>query len=82
MLPLENLSEKSRITIDRSPAADEFPGVFDEYLQPEYRGHDTGFWRLLQMWHDRSGNFTPTGISEEGKDNVAQLVEMYGKEPA
>lgn len=54
----------------------------EEFMKPEYRGHEFGFWEELQKLHDRSvcwdskrdgGNM----LTDAGKHRVTQIVASY-----
>lgn len=49
----------------------------DSILKPEFRGHPFRFYDDIQSLHDRSGNWTETGLSEEGEEEVAALKLKY-----
>lgn len=49
----------------------------DTILKDEYIGHDVDFWEKLQEIHDSNFNWTPEGLSENGKENVKWLLERY-----
>ena len=49
----------------------------DNHLIEEVRGHDLSFWRRLQAWHDSHGNFTKTGLTEQGREYTESLLVMY-----
>jgi hypothetical protein len=49
----------------------------EDILAPEYRGHGGEFWYDLQGWHDDNDNFTKTGISDIGRDDILELMVKY-----
>ena len=55
-----------------------FKRGFDKQLKASYRGHTIIFWRELQILHDSSNFWSPTGISKEGKEYVENLLETWG----
>lgn len=50
---------------------------FDDYLKPEYRGHDISFWRDLQYFHDSPSNWNEEGLTEKGKEQYTILLNRY-----
>ncbi len=50
---------------------------FDEYLKPEYHGHNWKFWRDLQTLHDDPIHWLPTGISGSGEEFVNALNKKW-----
>lgn len=54
----------------------------EEILKPEYRGHDIGFWRDLQNFHDDNENafWNEDGITEIGLNFVESLHLKYPDE--
>lgn len=52
--------------------------AFDSELQEEYRGHAVIFWDKIQQWHDTPGNWSKTGLSEEGEAYYHWLIDKYG----
>ena len=55
----------------------EAPEEILDFLKPEYQGHEIGFWESLQDWHDTNGNFTETGISEQGEYRYKEMIQQY-----
>ena len=51
----------------------------EEVLQEEYRGFPIDFWSVLQVLHDRDSNWTSTGLTKQGSDNVAELKIKFGE---
>jgi len=49
----------------------------DENLKPEYRGHEIGFWKNLQMFHDNSFNWEEGGLTEDGRGIFESLLERW-----
>jgi len=44
----------------------------------KYRGHDPGFWGLVQRFHDAKNNWTSEGkITEHGKNELNRLKDLY-----
>jgi len=48
-------------------------------LKPEYRGKDPYFWMELQDLHDQPSNWTKSGLSNLGRQEVDKLIERWGK---
>lgn len=51
--------------------------TLDDYLQPEYQGHDLSFWSCLQEFHDDENNWDDTGMCNDG---VIQYNSLMSKE--
>lgn len=50
----------------------------DGKLRPEYRGHEVGFWRDLQLMHDSAFYWDVDGLTEFGKSNMELLKRKWG----
>ena len=50
---------------------------FDDMLQEQYRGHELGFWKRLQLVHDEPCNWNKSGISFEGELAVNKIYEIF-----
>lgn len=53
--------------------------LFFTFLKEEYRGHSRFFWIEIQLFHDRSENWTEKGLSAEGvyyKNNLIKTFEI------
>ena len=61
----------------RSPNLD--PHEREQLLKPEYRGKDPYFWMELQDLHDQPSNWTKSGLSNLGRQEVDKLIERWGK---
>jgi hypothetical protein len=48
-----------------------------DILKPEYLGHSGDFWRAVQLLHDRSANWTETGLSLLGMEYVKKLHDEW-----
>jgi hypothetical protein len=49
----------------------------DNFLKPQYRGHDPYFWQELQFLHDTSIYWDLSGLTEEGATALNRLREKY-----
>lgn len=47
-------------------------------LKLEYRGKDPFFWMELQDLHDQPNNWTKSGLSKLGRQEVERLMERWG----
>lgn len=43
-------------------------------FQKEYQGHSPKFWRAVQIFHDSPTNWTPGGLTEDGKKYKEKLL--------
>ncbi len=50
---------------------------FDTMLQEQYRGHEMGFWKRLQILHDEPSNWNKSGISFDGELAVNKIIEIF-----
>lgn len=64
----------------RSPKLE--PHERELLLKPEYRGKDPYFWMELQDLHDQPNNWTKSGLSQLGRQEVERLMERWGKRDA
>lgn len=54
----------------------DFKTHIDDFLLPEYRGHDAEFWRLIQRLHDNDENWNKDGsLTGYGKKFVDFIIE-------
>ena len=52
----------------------------DQYLLPEYRGHEIDFWMKLQSFHDTDKYFSEKSLSEKGVAIKEYLLSVYKEE--
>ena len=55
----------------------------DDFLLPDYRGHDPQFWHELQIWHDTNEHFNEKDenapyISVQGEKEFQTLLKRWG----
>ena len=52
-------------------------GDIDKVLLKKYHGHETSFWMGMQRFHDNSGNFNETGLSDLGKSALLDFQKVF-----
>ena len=61
-------------------AVDEFDDL-DSFLKPEYRGHDSDFWQMLQSFHHGIGLWLKTkrgnSLTPLGEQRYQKLLTQY-----
>ena len=50
---------------------------FDSFLKPEYRGHKTNFWVVLQGFHDCDDYWDEKGLTEKGERRKEAIITLY-----
>ena len=49
--------------------------TLDDIMIEKYRGHDSGFWALVQIYHDSDLNFNEDGLTIKGESRLERLKE-------
>lgn len=49
--------------------------TLDDIMIEKYRGHDSEFWSLVQIYHDSDLNFNEDGLTIKGESRLERLKE-------
>lgn len=79
---LIDIDQEAKEAFEKSNANNEeesYDRALDVILKEEYRGHSTGFWEDLQVFHDSNENFDSNGLTSSGKEGVNKLIARWGQ---
>lgn len=60
-----------------SSIIEDYGNVFVSYVDPKYSDISKELWAELQVFHDRSSNWTNTGASNWGMKSKEELLEKF-----